>query len=176
MDASKYPIGKLEAVQEIPAEKRKELIREIADLPAALGGILRGITEAELDMPYRDGGWTLRQIVHHIADSTLMAFTRFKFALTMDNPALLAYDQDTWAMTADAAKANIAPSLSIIDGVCARLAALLSSLSPKGFQRTYQHPERGIITVDFYLQLTAWHGRHHAAHIEIARGKRKPDA
>jgi uncharacterized damage-inducible protein DinB len=176
MDINKYPIGKLEATPEITPEKRKELIEEIAGLPARLRKSVKGASKAELDAPIRDGGWTLRQIVHHIADAELNGFTRFKFALTQDNPALPAYDQDSWAAMADAAKEDIAPSLSIMDGVSARISALLSSLSPRDFQRTYRHTERGTITIDFYLQLMAWHGKHHTAQIEVARKNRKTDA
>lgn len=175
MDINKYPIGKFEGTQEITPEKRKELIEEIAGLPSRLRKSVKGVSKAELDAPIGDGGWTLRQVVHHIVDTELNGFARFKFALTMDNPVLPAYDQDSWAALADAAKEDIAPSLSIMDGVSARLSALLSSLSPQGFQRTYQHPERGIITVDFYLQLLAWHGKHHTAQIEGVRKNRKTD-
>ena len=168
MEINKYPVGKLEASREIPPAQRKTLISEIAAFPARLRAVARGCPAARLDAPYREGGWTLRQIIHHIADSTLNGFTRFKFALSQDNPALPAFDQDVWASMADAAKADIEPSLLIMDGLAPRLAALLSSLAPRDFTRTFQHPERGTITVDFYLQLMAWHCRHHAAQIEAA--------
>jgi uncharacterized damage-inducible protein DinB len=176
MDMNRYPIGKFEARQEISPERRVELIGEISGLSARLRKSVQGITAAELDAPCREGGWTPRQIVHHIADCALNGFTRFKFALTQDNPALPAFDQETWAATADSAGADIDSSLSIMDGVSVRLFALLSSLAAADFRRTFRHPERGTVTVDFYLQLMAWHGKHHASQIEDARKARKQNS
>jgi hypothetical protein len=169
MAINRYPIGKFEGAQEISPERRKQLIRDIVETPAALRKSVKSLSKTRLDAPYREGGWTSRQIVHHVADSTMNGFTRFKFALTQNNPALPAFDQDMWASMADAATADLEPSLAIMDGLSQRLEALLSSLSPSDFKRTFVHPERGTITVDFYLQLMAWHGKHHAAQIQGAR-------
>jgi hypothetical protein len=168
MEANRYPIGKFEGTPEISPEKRRDLIKDIAELPLRLRKSVKGLGKAKLDIPYREGGWTPRQIVHHLTDSALNGFTRFKQALSLDNPALPAFNQDSWAAMADSVKADVEHSLLIMDGLSVRLAALLSSLSPREFQRTFIHAERGTITVDFYLQLMAWHGKHHTAQIEEA--------
>jgi hypothetical protein len=165
MENLQYPIGRLAFDKDVTPEKRSAWIREVAALPAQLRAAVAGLTPAQLDTPYRDGGWTVRQVVHHLADSHLHAFSRFKFALTEETPTIKAYDQDSWSKTADVLKVDVGPSLSLIDGLHARLAALLASLRPEDFARGFQHPERGFVTLDRNLQMYAWHGRHHVAHI-----------
>jgi hypothetical protein len=172
MEELQYPIGRFSAEKELAPTKRQNLIREIAGLPARLRKSVEGLSAAQLDTPYRNGGWTPRQIVHHVADSHMNAFIRFKLALTEDNPQIKPFEQDGWAAMVDSTRADPALSLAIVDGLHARFSALLSSLSPEDFARTFQHPERGVISLDYNLQLYAWHGNHHTAHIEGLRARK----
>ena len=165
MENLQYPVGKFHFDADVTPEKRNACIREIAELPQKVRRAVNGLTPAQLDTPYRDGGWTVRQVVHHLADSHMNSYVRFKLALTEDTPQIKAYDQDAWAATADAAAADIALSLSLLEGLHGRWAALLSSLAPADFARTFRHPESGLQTLDRTLQTYAWHCRHHVAHI-----------
>jgi hypothetical protein len=168
----RYPIGKFVEDKNPTPEKRGAWIRRIADLPSELRKTVSGISAADLDTPYREGGWTPRQIVHHIADSQMNAFIRFKFALTAEKPALGGFDQEAWAARADCTASDPGHSLDIIEGLHSRFATLLSSMAQADFRRTFIHSERGEITLDFNLQLYAWHGSHHAAQLEEFRRKR----
>ncbi len=150
---------------DLTPEKRAACIRDIAELPARLCAALAGLAAAQLDTPYREGGWTVRQVVHHLADSHMNAFIRFKLALTESNPGIKAYDQEAWAGTADARSAEPGQSLAIVEGLHGRWVALLASMSGSDFGRTFMHPERGAMTLDHTLQMYAWHSRHHVAHI-----------
>ena len=171
MDDPRYPIGKAVIDKEPTPEKRAACIRDIAELPALLRGAVKGLTDAQLDTPYRDGGWTVRQLVHHVADSHMNAFIRFKLALTEQNPAIKPYNQDAWVTTADAAL-GVETSLAVLDGVHARLARLLSSMDAAAFARTFMHPENGLTSLDRNLQIYAWHGKHHAAHVTALRARK----
>jgi uncharacterized damage-inducible protein DinB len=172
MSEIKYPIGRFIPDGESTPEKRSAWIRDIAELPARVRRATDGLSPAQQDTPYREAGWTVRQVVHHIADSHMNAFARFKLALTETNPQIKPYNQDAWATTADVLGADIALSLSLIDGLHGRWAALLSALAPAEFTRTFLHPERGLMTLDHTLQMYAWHGRHHVAQIaELRTGK-----
>jgi uncharacterized damage-inducible protein DinB len=164
MENLSYPIGKFTFDPDIAPGKRASLIRDIEQLPALLAAAVTGLSASQLDTPYRDGGWTIRQVVHHLADSQMNAFIRFKLGLTEDKPRICAFDQNAWAATADSA-ADVALSLSIIEGVHGRWAVLLRSLAPADFARTYTHPERGPEPLERTVQLYAWHGSHHLAHI-----------
>jgi hypothetical protein len=172
MEDIRYPIGKHNARPTLDAAERAPLIRQIEEAPAALRAAITGLTAAQLDTPYREGGWTPRQVAHHLADSHVHLFIRFKFALTGDNPAIMAYDQDAWADTADVTGMDPEASLKILDGVHARMTALLRSMKPEDFARTFRHPERGQVTLDYNLQIYAWHGRHHTAQITGLRARR----
>src|SRR5271169_2821173 len=165
MEDLRYPIGKFSHDPESTAPKRAAWMRDIAELPVHVRNAVAGLSPAQLDTPYRDGGWTVRQVVHHLADSHMNAFIRFKLALTEDGPQIKPYDQDAWAATADSVSADIALSLTLLEGMHGRWAALLSSLAPADFARTFQHPESGLQTLDRTLQTYAWHCRHHVAHI-----------
>lgn len=165
MEILKYPIGRFHFDKDVTPEKRNACIREIAELPQKARGAVDGLSSAQLDTPYRDGGWTVRQVVHHLADSHMNSFARFKLALTEDNPQIKPYDQDAWAATADAAGTDIALSLALLEGLHGRWTVLLSSLAPADFARTFRHPESGLQTLDRTLQTYAWHCRHHVAHI-----------
>ena len=164
-----YPIGRFEASSDRSDEARRRRIRDIAQLPGQLAQAIHGLGDAELDAPYRPGGWTIRQVVHHLADSHLNAFVRLRLALTEDEPVIKPYDQASWASLPDAAAGPVAPSIAILDGLHRRWASLLETLPPEAFSRTARHPEVGPITIDWILDQYAWHGRHHVAHILAAR-------
>lgn len=164
-DDLRYPIGKWTRQPTIDADTCAALIQEIAAAPPALAAAVRGLTDAQLDTPYRPGGWTPRQIVHHVADSHLNAYTRFKLGVTEDHPTIKPYNEATWAETADGRTAPVAVSLAIVENLHRRWVQFLRSLDGAAFARTVQHPDRGPMTLSDLLQLYAWHGRHHTAHI-----------
>jgi hypothetical protein len=128
-----------------------------------------GLTDAQLDTPYREGGWTARQVIHHVADSHMNAYVRFKLGVTEENPTIKAYNEARWAETIDARTAPVDVSLGIIDGVHRRWVQLLRTFDGAAFARTIVHPEHGSMKLSDLLQLYAWHGRHHAAHIRGLR-------
>jgi len=171
-DDIRYPIGKWVRHPSIDADTCAHLIDELAGAPAALAASVTGLTDAQLDTPYRDEGWTPRQIVHHLADSHMNAYTRFKLGVTENNPTIKPYDEKSWAQTADATTAPIDLSLSLIDVLHRRWVQFLRSLDGKTFARTINHPERGPMTLTDMLQLYAWHGRHHTAHITGLRQRK----
>jgi uncharacterized damage-inducible protein DinB len=148
---------------------RSAAIAEIAALPKNLKAALSGLSPAQLDTPYRDGGWTVRQLVHHIADSHGMALARMRYALTEEFPALPGYKEKLWAELQDSMKAPVEWSLQIIEGAHARWAMLLESLSEDQWQRGITHAERGKMTIEQLVQLYSWHCRHHTAHITHLR-------
>jgi len=164
MDLS-YPIGKFNLKTPAGPEDRPPLIAEIAAAPARYRDAVRGLTDAQLDTPYRPGGWTVRQVVHHLADSHLNSYIRFRLAVTEDSPTIKPYDQAKWAELSDAKTAPVELSLELIDGLHRRWAQLLSSFSDADFARTFRHPELGVMRLDNTLAMYAWHCRHHAAHI-----------
>ncbi|HKS66816.1 MAG TPA: bacillithiol transferase BstA [Candidatus Acidoferrales bacterium] len=164
----RYPIGKFHKAAGITEPQRRELISQIADAPAKLRAAVAGLDERQLDTPYRPGGWTVRQVVHHVPDSHMNSFVRFKLALTEDVPTIKTYEEALWAELADA-KEPIEPSLVLLENLHKRWLVLLNSLSAAGWQRKLRHPEMGILTLDELLQLYAWHGRHHVAHITSLR-------
>lgn len=165
----RYPIGRFERPSTVSAADRLKWIADIESLPAQLRGALEGLDDAQLDTPYRDGGWTIRQVVHHVADSHINSFVRFKLALTEANPTIKPYDEAAWAETVDSKALPVQPSLGVLDGVHQRWTALLRSLSEGDYQRTFQHPERGSMSLDANLALYSWHGRHHLAHVTRLR-------
>lgn len=171
-DELRYPTGKWIKVPDLDAAGRSARVDQIAGAPAALRAAVAGLTETQLDTPYRDGGWSPRQIVHHLADAHMNAFIRVKLGITEDNPTIKPYDDGTWAETPDAREAPVETSLSILEGVHARWAQLLRSLDAAAFDRTVQHPQRGPMTVGDLMQLYAWHGKHHTTQIAQLRGRK----
>lgn len=169
MTDPQYPIGKFQRPEKISADDRQVYIKQIEDAPAKLRSALAGLTDEQLDTPYREGGWTVRQVVHHLADSHLNAFIRFKLAMTEDQPAIKTYNQQRWAELPDAKTAPVESSLTLFDSLHKRFVVLLRSMSAADFARTMNHPEQGIVNLDRYLSLYAWHGRHHVAHITSLR-------
>lgn len=164
-----YPIGPFVESADRSAEARRSRIQDIAELPLLLGRAVDGLKDGELDTSYRPGGWTIRQVVHHLADSHANAVIRLRLMLTEDDPAIKPYDQEAWAALPDATVGPVDSSLAILEGLHARWVALLESLPESAFSRTANHPEVGSITVDWILDQYAWHGRHHTAHILAAR-------
>ena len=161
----KYPIGKFQWEDGLSEGRRRELIGQIAETPAKVRAAVAGFSERQFDTPYREGGWTVRQLVHHIADSHLNAYVRFKLTMTEDEPTIKTYEQQKWAETADSLTVPAEVSLGLIEGIHARWTTLLQSLSATDFARKFNHPEHGKMTLERLLGLYAWHGRHHTAHI-----------
>lgn len=164
LDSLRYPIGKFQKSTIDPAQ-RAVSIATLRTLPSKVGEAVSGLSAEQLATPYRDGGWTVLQTVHHIADSHLNAYSRFRHALTQEWPTIYAYDEAKWAQLADAHTAPMALSMQMIDGIHARWTLLLESLSDADFERGYVHPEHGRQTLEHGLALYAWHSRHHTAHI-----------
>ena len=167
-DDLRYPIGRFAAPAALTPALREEFIETIRQLPARLRESVSGLSNAQLDTPYREGGWSPRQVVHHIADSHINCFIRFKLALTEDFPTVKTYDEAAWARLADSAMPT-EPSLAMIDGMHTRWAALLESMSEADFERVFNHPEKGRMTLSLALAMYAWHSRHHTAHITALR-------
>ena len=165
----RYPVGKFEFVSTLTPDQRLDCIAEIADVPTRLRAAVANHRPAQLDTPYRPGGWTVRQLVHHIGDSHMNAVTRFKLALTEDDPMVKGYDENRLTELADTRTPPVEPSLALLDNLHARWVILLRSLAPEQFPRKFRHAEWGSQTVDFLLAQYAWHGKHHVAHITSLR-------
>jgi hypothetical protein len=172
MDDLRYPIGKADLETPMTPERRRQAIAEVEAAPAALRNAIRGLSATQLETPYRPGGWTVRQVVHHVPDSHLNAYMRFKQALTEHFPVIMAYDEAKWAALPDVAAVPIDVSLNLLDSAHARWGAILRSMGPAEFARGYTHPEyKRRFTLDQGLALYAWHGRHHVAHITALRAR-----
>jgi len=168
----RYPIGELQFTEPVTAEARAARVVAIAAAPARLRAAVDGLDEAQLDTEYRPGGWTVRQVVHHIPDSHLNAYTRLKLALTEEHPTIRPYDEAAWATLPDSA-GPIASSLGLLDHLHARWVALLRALPAAAFGRTLYHPEsRSVLSIDRLTATYAWHGEHHIAHITSLRTRR----
>ena len=165
----RYPIGKFNLEGEITPDQRQKWIDEIAAAPAQLRVAVEGLSPAQLETPYRPGGWTVRQVVHHLPDSHLNSYVRFKLALTEPEPTIKPYEQERWAELSDARTAPIEISLALLESLHQRWVLLLRSLTPADLARTFRHPELGLRTLDATVGLYAWHGRHHIAHITSLR-------
>ena len=165
----RYPIGKFSEDPDITPEKRRTFMTAIEKAPAAFRRAVAGLTPAQLDTPYREGGWTVRQVVHHMADSHLQSLVRFRVALTEDNPAISGYDPAKWAELPDAKIGPVEVSLALFEAVHTRWLLLLRAMNTADFGRTFRRPDGQVITLDRLLQTYAWHGKHHAAHITDLR-------
>jgi DinB superfamily len=162
----RYPVGKFDFDAPVNEADYPKLIAAIAETPVALRSAVAGLTRDQLETRYRPGGWTVKQVVHHLPDSHLNAYTRFKLALTEDEPTIKPYDEAAWAELADSRKVPIEVSLDLLDALHLRWVALLRSMDTDDFNRGLRHPEHGkILTLKQMLGLYAWHGRHHVAHI-----------
>lgn len=165
----RYPIGKFEMQETISDQQRQECIRQISEAPVNLRAAVKGLNEQQLNTPYRDGGWTVRQVVHHLPDSHLNAYIRFKLALTEQEPPIKTYHENLWAELHDARTAPVETSLTLLESLHTRWVIFLQSLKPEDFNRTFRHPDQGVKKINMLLQLYAWHGRHHVAQITSLR-------
>jgi uncharacterized damage-inducible protein DinB len=164
-----YPIGKFAWSGPGSAADRARRIAEIAAAPAALRDAVAGLSEAQLETPYRPGGWTVRQVAHHVPDSHVNAYVRFKLAVTEDIPTIKPYDEAAWAELADVKAVPVATSLALLEAVHERWVAFLRSLGEADWARNFNHPELGVVSLERNLALYAWHGRHHVAHVTALR-------
>ena len=164
----RYPVGDYTPPQEVTPALREQAIATIAELPAKLRAAVKGLNDQQLDTPYREGGWTVRQVVHHVPESHMNAYVRLKLALTENEPTIKPYDETLWSKLPDA-QSPIAVSLDLLDSLHQRWVQVWSGVKPEDFARTFRHPDHGVRTVDWLLFLYAWHGRHHTAHITELR-------
>ena len=168
MEDLKFPIGKFQLPQSTVAADRQSWIRDIADTPRQMRQAISGLSESQLDTPYRPEGWTVRQVVHHVPDSHMHSFLRMKYALADHEPEIKPYDEASWARLPDAT-APVGPSLNLLDALHVRWMALLEAMRAEQFSRAFRHPELGLRTLHQTLALYSWHGRHHVAHITSLR-------
>lgn len=166
-----YPIGHYQYDGQITASIIDKWINDIEELPVLLQNAVKDLNDNQLDTPYRMGGWTIRQVVHHVADSHLNAYGRFKLALTEDQPIIKSYDQEKWAELPDSTL-PVTISLSLLDALHKRWVTLLRSLTPSELEKTFIHPESGEVSVGKNIGIYAWHGRHHLAHITSLRSRK----
>ena len=170
LEQLKYPIGKFTRLSgPLGSDERVPLINDIAQAPAMFRSLVSGLTDTQLDKPYRPGGWTVRQVVHHMPDSHMNAYVRFKLAATEENPTIKPYKEARWAELMDGRTEPIAVSLELLEALHTRWVVFLRSLSDADFSRTFFHPEmKSTVTLDQTIVIYAWHGNHHAAHIRNA--------
>lgn len=168
----RYPVGEFVPTTSLTPDARRIAIDVIAQAPDALRASVKGLTNEQLDEPYRPGGWTVRQLVHHVADSHLNAYVRLRLALTEDRPTIRPYDQSRWAELADARTLPVEVSLTLLETLHARWVNLLQSLPPEAFERRYVHPESGEHTLNYLVSMYAWHSRHHTAHVTSLRERK----
>jgi hypothetical protein len=166
-----YPVGRFTAPSVVSAAQRAAAIDEIAALPAALRAAVQGLSQAQLDTPYRDGGWTVREVVHHVPDSHMHAYTRVKFALTEKAPTIRPYDEAAWTLLPDVQAVPVEVSLSLLEGIHTRWVACLRGLTEAQVARTFVHPDLGAQPIDLTVLRYAWHGRHHLAHVTSLRSR-----
>ena len=165
----KYPVGDFKRPEKVTEDQRRAYLHTLEETPARLRAAVAGLNDRQLETPYRPGGWTVRQVVHHLADSHMNSYIRCRLALTEDEPTIKTYDEGRWAELSDAKTAPIEPSLTLLDTMHERWVMLLRALAPKDWTRTFRHPERGLMTLEQNLALYDWHGRHHVAHITELR-------
>ncbi|HET9406548.1 MAG TPA: bacillithiol transferase BstA [Candidatus Sulfotelmatobacter sp.] len=169
MSDLQYPIGKFEYAGPPSESQRQQFLQEIAYTPSKLRAAVAGLSEQQLGTPYRPGGWTVRQVVHHVPDSHMNSYMRFKLALTEENPTIKPYFEGRWAELADTKSTPIEVSLTLLESLHDRWVRLLRSLSEAHWKRTFRHPELGPMTLEKTLALYAWHGKHHVAHVTSLR-------
>jgi uncharacterized damage-inducible protein DinB len=165
----RYPIGKFTYGGHLSEDQKRAFLDDIARAPKELRAAVRELSEAQLETPYRPGGWTVREVVHHVPDSHLNSYVRFKLALTEDEPTIKPYAEDRWAQLADTRATPVEVSLTLLESLHDRWMRLLRSLTPEEWKRTFRHPDLGPMNLEKTLALYAWHGRHHVAHITALR-------
>lgn len=169
MSDPRYPVGKFHFEGPLSEPAREAFIAEIASTPAGLRAAVEDLTAAQLDTPYREGGWTVRQVIHHLPDSHMNAYVRFKLALTEDEPTIKPYAEDRWAELSDTKATPVEVSLTLLDSLHHRWVTLLGSLAPGDWKRNFRHPQLGVVSLEKNVALYAWHGRHHVAHVTELR-------
>ena len=162
-------MGRFQRPPQLDPKTRRAAIDTIAEAPTKLRAAVSGLSDPQLDTPYRPEGWTVRQVVHHVPDSHLNAYTRFKLALTEDTPTIKPYNEAEWAKLEDSKSTPVATSLALLDAVHDRWVRILRAMSPSDYSRTLNHPENGIMNLDQMLALYEWHSRHHVAHVTNLR-------
>lgn len=167
----RYPVGPFEFAGSLSSGQRETLIDQIAATPEKMRTAVAGLSDEQLNTPYRPEGWTVRQVVHHVPESHMNSYVRFKLALTEEEPTIKPYFEDRWAQLDDANQAPVGLSLDLLDALHGRWVWFLRSLKDADFQRTFHHPELGTVSLDRNIALYAWHGRHHVAHITSLRGR-----
>lgn len=169
MSDPRFPIGKFHYEGQVSEEQKQAYMDDIAQTPSNLRAAVKGLSDSQFDTPYRPGGWTIRQVVHHVPDSHMNSYVRFKLALTEDEPTIKPYAEDRWAELADNKSTPVEVSLIMLDSLHDRWVRLLRSLTPEDWKRTFRHPDLGPMTLEKTLALYAWHGKHHVAHIAELR-------
>ena len=172
LEGLRYPIGRVDPRPRLSVDDRRALRDIIADTPSQMRAAVAGLDRDQLDTPYRPDGWTVRQVTHHVPDSHMNAFIRFKLALTEDAPTIKPYDEGAWARLPDALHDDIETSLNLLEAVHTRWLRVIDGMADTDFQRELTHPEIGRITLDTLLQIYAWHGPHHVSHVRGLRERR----
>jgi hypothetical protein len=171
MSDLRYPIGCFQRPEVVTEAQRNQAIEAIAALPADMRAAVKGWTTEQIDTPYRPDGWTVRQLLHHVPESHMNSYIRFKLALTEEEPTIKPYDEDAWAHLTDATTAPVDVSLDLLDTLHQRWVLLLRSMSAGQWSRTFRHPDAGVLRLDVNAMLYAWHGKHHLAHITGLRDR-----
>lgn len=171
MSDPRYPIGKFNFDGAPSEAQRNQFIDDVVQTPAALRAAIRNLSPAQIETPYRDGGWTVRQVVHHVPESHMNSYIRCKLALTENEPTIKPYMEDLWASTAEVHSTPLEVSLVLLESLHDRWVRLLRTLKPADWKRTFRHPELGLTTLEKNLALYSWHGKHHVAHITELRKK-----
>ena len=169
MQDLRYPIGQFRFPETVSESERAGFIQQIADTPEGLRAAVAGLDREQIQTPYRPGGWSVRQVVHHLPDSHLNSYVRFKLAVTEDEPKIKGYDEAAWAELADGKNASVETSLTLLFSLHERWVMFLRSLGPEECARGFHHSALGRVRVEQNIALYAWHGRHHVAHIEALR-------
>jgi hypothetical protein len=165
MDDLRYPIGKFHYAGSASDSDIRTWIDQIAELPSKMRDAVAGLSEEQLNTPYRPGGWTVRQVIHHVPDSHINSYVRFRLALTENEPTIKPYQEDRWAELPDARTAPVELSLDLLEMLHRRWTLLLNDLGKAELAKSFRHPELGLVTLERNVALYAWHGRHHLAHI-----------
>jgi len=171
MDDLRFPVGKFNYAGPASEADLHLWLSQIAETPALLRAAVHGLSEEQLNTPYRPDGWTVRQVVHHVPDSHMNSYVRFRLALTEDEPVIKPYHENLWAQLHDANSAPVKLSLDLLDSLHQRWMLLLNSLAPADLARAFRHPEMGLVTLEKNIALYAWHGRHHVAHITALKSR-----
>ena len=167
----RYPIGKFSFDGTLTPDQKKQYLQDIEETPTRLRAAVRGLSDQQVNTPYRDGGWTVRQLTHHVPDSHMNAYIRFKLALTEDEPTIRPYMEDRWAELPESKQAPVELSLALLDSLHQRWTMVLKNISETDWKRNLRHPEMGLLSLEKTLALYAWHGRHHTAHVTALREK-----